>query len=83
MSSCMDWNWCVGWTTGNRVWLRGAMDRTLVRCTNENCSQYDKVKSISPLYLGNGVYQRLTPVCSSCDGKRDMAIVSVVGAKSD
>ena len=49
--------------------------RILVKCTNESCSQHDKIKSVLAIYLGNGVYQRPQPVCNSCDGLRDMAVV--------
>lgn len=55
--------------------------RVFAECTNENCTQFGKIKSISMVYLGDGVYQRVTPVCSSCDGIRDMKIVTPVESK--
>lgn len=59
------------------------MQRTLVKCDNSDCSQYGKVKSITPLYMGNGVQQRIQPVCTACDGTSDMRIVSEQEAKSE
>ena len=56
---------------------------TLVKCDNPSCSQYGIIKSIMPLYMGNGVSQRLQPVCTACDGKQDMVIVNEREAKRD
>ena len=69
---------CVAWTESTQVCF---CDFMLVKCTNTECSQYDKVKQIRPMYLGSGVEQRLQPVCTSCDGLRDMAIVEEVRTK--
>lgn len=59
------------------------MNRTLVKCVNPSCSQYEKIKSITPVYLGNGVQQRIAPVCTSCDFPGDMEIVNEREGKSD
>lgn len=42
------------------------MQPTLVKCINKDCHQFDRVKSITPIYLGNGVIQRPQPVCTAC-----------------